>query len=419
MTSPPTLLSVAEAVALVLARAEPLPGRVMSLPETHGLILDEPIVADRDSPPFTKSLMDGYAVRSTDLTDPGEHRLRVVAAILAGQTADRAIEPGETTQIMTGAPLPPGADAVVPVERTRLDPIDPGVVVLTIAAPVPAGQFRLDQGREMHAGDVLLEAGTSIRGAKLGLLAASGQLGVKVIPWPSIGIVPTGDELVRFTDQPGPGQIRETNSLLLAGLIRDWGNPPITASPIIPDDPDPLAAALGEHLKLRSVLIVIGGVSAGVRDLVPETLVRLGVQPVFHKVAVKPGKPIWFGVGPPTPRGRGLVDRPGTLVFGLPGNPVSGVIGFLLFVRPALDALMGRGKRPAPLEPARLAASFRHRGDRPTYHPVRFDGGRLFPLPWAGSADLRTVALADGFAAFAAGDHDYQAGDEVGFLRLG
>ena len=144
----------------------------------------------------------------------------------------------------------------------------------------------------------------------------------------------------------------------------------------------------------------------------PSTLVGLGIEPIFHKVHVKPGKPLWFGVGPP----RG--ESPGLLVFGLPGNPVSGVVGFLLFVRPALDALAGRGAKPSPLETRQLGAEFSHRGDRPTYHPARIEGDQVVPLDWAGSADLRTVALADGFAVFAAEDRNYQVGDEVGWLRM-
>ncbi len=161
------------------------------------------------------------------------------------------------------------------------------------------------------------------------------------------------------------------------------------------------------------VLIVSGGVSAGTRDLVPSTLVDLGVEPVFHKVKVKPGKPLWFGVGPP----RG--DKPGTLVFGLPGNPVSGFVCFLLFVRPALDALAGRDPRRTQLASFSLGAPFEHRGDRPTYHPARLVDGCVFPLDWAGSADLRTVALADGFAAFPPGIEPFERVKWSGFwLRV-
>ena len=162
-----------------------------------------------------------------------------------------------------------------------------------------------------------------------------------------------------------------------------------------------LAATLLKDGLASDVLLITGGVSAGTRDLVPETLEALGVERVFHKVRLKPGKPLLFGVGP----GRG--DRPGTLVFGLPGNPVSGAVGFLLFVRPALERLAGREVSPVRYRSGRLSEPFHHRGDRPTYHPAddsTDEATRVHPLDWAGSADLKTVARADGFAVFPSGD---------------
>jgi molybdopterin molybdotransferase len=188
---------------------------------------------------------------------------------------------------------------------------------------------------------------------------------------------------------------------------------------IAPDDEERLAEALGRGL-MADVLLITGGVSAGNRDLVPATLERLGVEKVFHKVRLKPGKPLWFGAG------RARADRPGPLVFGLPGNPVSGVVGFLLFVRPALRLLAGGGSGsvadPAASE-LPLASPFAHRGDRPTYYPARLclrEGRRAIEtLDWAGSADLRTVARSDGFAIFGEGERTYRQGEIVGFLPLG
>ena len=413
MTRPP-LLSVESAVQLVLHQARPLPPRLTPLLDALGLILAESIVADIDLPPFAKALMDGYAVRSVDLSEPGEHRRRVVVEILAGQVSDRRIETGEVARIMTGAPLPPGTDAVVPVERTRIDPNDSSHVSLQLDRPVLAGQSRLERGRERRRGDTLLNPGTIIRGGSVGLIASAGRAAIQAIPRPSVAIVPTGDETVPVAQIPGPGQIRDTNGPMLAALVRAWGATDVVRHPSVPDQPEALTAVFERELRDVDVLIISGGVSAGVKDLVPACLVAAGVESIFHKVAVKPGKPIWFGVGP-----RRSDDRPGTLVFGLPGNPASGVVGFLLFVRPALEALAGRGARPSTIEPAFLGAAFTHRGDRPTYHPVRVEGQRVFPLDWAGSADLRTVALADGFAQFAAGDREYPVGSPVGLLRFG
>ena len=407
------LLTVDDAVASVLHRAKPLPPRLVPLADSLGLILAESVAADVDLPPFTKALMDGYAVRSSDFPRAGEHRLQVVAEVAAGQTSDRLIGPGEAARIMTGAPLPEGTDAVINVERTRVDPDDPGQVLISTMGPTPTGQFRLDRGREMRRGETLLEPGMTIRPGTVGLIASAGRGSVRVIPRPSVGVVPTGDELVPFEQTPGPGQIRNTNGPILAALARGWGASEVFEHPSVADQAEVLAEVFGRELLERDVLLISGGVSAGIKDLVPSTLVAVGVEPVFHKVAVKPGKPIWFGVGPPRSD-----DRPGTLVFGLPGNPSSGVVGFLLFVRPALDAVAGRGSNPAVIEEVRLGATFQHRGDRPTYHPVRVEGDRVFPLDWAGSADLRTVALADGFAAFASGDREYEVGDAVGLLRF-
>ena len=412
MSAPP-LLSVAQALQGVLGRARSLPGRDVDLAGALGLILDEPIHADIDLPPFTKALMDGYAVRSSDLGATDEVRLLVVAEILAGQTSERMIGPGEAARIMTGAPLPPGADAVVAVERSTVDSADPDWVKLQSATRPLPGQFCLAQGREMRRGDLLLEPGTVIRGGTIGLVGSAGRATVRVIPRPSIKILSTGDELVTVDQSPPPGKIRNTNGPMLMALARSWGATDVQTEPAIPDEIDCLIGAFEAAVDEADVLIISGGVSAGVADLVPAALGACGVEKVFHKVAVKPGKPIWFGVGPPRPQ-----NRPGTLVFGLPGNPASGVVGFLLFVQPALNALAGRGFRPTPLEATFLGAPFTHRGDRPTYHPVRIEGDQVYPMIWAGSADLRTVAIADGFAAFAAGDHEYQVGERIEFLRL-
>ena len=412
MINPP-LLSVESAVKLVLDQAQPLPSRPTTLLDALGLVLAEPIVADIDLPPFAKALMDGYAVRSAELSEPGEHQRRVVVEILAGQVSDRRIDAGEVARIMTGAPLPPGTDAVVPVERTQIDPDESSRVKLQLDRPVLAGQFRLEQGREQRRGDILLGPGTIIRGGTIGLIASAGRAEIQAIPRPRVVIVPTGDETVSVAKIPGPGQIRDTNGPMLTALVRAWGATDLICHPSVPDQIVALTAVFTRELREVDVLIVSGGVSAGVKDLVPACLVAAGVAPIFHKVAVKPGKPIWFGVGPQRSK-----DRPGTLVFGLPGNPASGVVGFLLFVRPALEALAGRGALASTIEPALLGVAFSHRGDRPTYHPVRVEGQHVYPLDWAGSADLRTVALADGFAQFAAGDREYPVGSPVGLLRL-
>jgi molybdopterin molybdotransferase len=276
----------------------------------------------------------------------------------------------------------------------------------------------LERGRELRAGDIVLGRGERLNAPRLGLLASVGRTTALVHPRPRVVVVPTGDELVEPDQEPGPGQIRNSNAVTLRALAQAAGAEAGTLA-IAPDDPERLAAAFHWGLS-ADVLVITGGVSAGTRDLVPETLQRLGVTRVFHKVRLKPGKPLWFGIGPARAEG------PAPLVFGLPGNPVSGIVGFLLFVRPALNVLAGHASDSAfaiPSVPLPLAAPFRQTGERPTYHPARIvshaGAQTIAPLDWAGSADLKTVALADGFAIFPAGDRTYEQGEIVGFLALG
>jgi molybdopterin molybdotransferase len=407
------MLTVEKALGAVLERARPLPSEAVPLEAALRCVLAEDVAADIDLPPFDKSLVDGYAVRSDDLSGP-DRRLRVGEVITAGQTPSRPLGPREAAVIMTGAPVPPGCDAAVMHERTRPD----GASVWVEEPEVRIGQNILPRAREMRAGEVILMAGTVLKPAHLGVLASVGRTPVRVVR-PRMAVVSTGDELVEPDRTPGPGQIRNSNAIMLRALAIEEGAG-AESLPTAPDEPVELRRILGRGLDF-DVLIVTGGVSAGQRDLVPAALSELGVRPVFHKVQLKPGKPLWFGIGPTR------ASRPGTLVFGLPGNPVSSLVVFLLFVRPALAILAGRSASvPGTLE-ARLACGFRHRGDRPTYHPARLTAGsgvdpfglpaiEIETLTWYGSADLRTAATADGFAVFPAGDRDYRPGEIVGFL---
>ena len=270
----------------------------------------------------------------------------------------------------------------------------PGEVQLDDTGLQP-GQNLLRKGRICRAGDTLLPAGSILNPPALGLLASVGRTRVWVVPRPRLTIVPTGDELVEPDQVPGPGQIRNSNAVMFEALAMDHGALP-RVLPIAPDEPAGLRDILEQGLQ-ADVLVVTGGVSAGQRDLVPAVLEQLGVTRVFHKVRLKPGKPLWFGLGPR--RGEGMA----TLVFGLPGNPVSGLVGFLLFIKPAPRVLAGRpGYMPEP-ESLRLGSMFVQRGDRPTYHPARRversgipGAGVIEIMEWAGSADLVAVARADG-----------------------
>ncbi|HEV3122085.1 MAG TPA: gephyrin-like molybdotransferase Glp [Isosphaeraceae bacterium] len=408
------MLTVDEALSEVLARAVPLPSVRCSIERALGCVLAEDVCATADSPPFDKALVDGFAVRAADLAN-GPRRLRIVEEITAGKVPTRPLREGEAALVMTGAPLPAGADMVVMIERTeRRD----NEVFFDPSEPVAPGRNRLCRGREMRAGDRLLEHGTRLNPARLGLLASVGRTEIYVVPRPTVAVLPTGDELVEADQEPGPGQIRNSNAWALSALARQCDAEP-RPFPVVADQEQPLFDALAAGLA-ADVLLASGGVSAGTRDLVPGALQSLGVTKVFHKVSLKPGKPLWFGVGPA--RGEG----PGTLVFGLPGNPVSSLVCFLVFVRPALGLLRGLPLADSGVRPARLASPFAHRGDRPTYHPATIasepteSGSPLVvqTLDWAGSADLRTVAAADGFALFPAGDRDYDPGASIRFLPL-
>lgn len=405
------MLTVEEALRAVLDRVAPLPSRRVALSEALGCVLAEDVKADIDLPPFDKSIVDGYAVRSSDLS--GENRrLRIGEEIAAGTVPTRPIHPGEAAVILTGAPMPEGADAVVMIERTNRV----GSLVEIDSCAVTPGQNRLLRGREMRAGDVVLACGDVLNPLRLGLLASVGRPIVRVIPRPGVAVVSTGDELVEPNQMPGPGQIRNSNATMFRALATSSGVA-VESQLHVRDDPEALHEVLGRGLA-ADVLLISGGVSAGKRDLVPGALERLGVAKVFHKIRLKPGKPLWFGIGPAR-----RDDGAGTLVFGLPGNPVSGVVGFLLFARPALRVLAGLPVLDAATISARLGTSFTHAGNRPSYHPARLSRGsssiEVIPMAWGGSADLRTVASADGFAVFPAGDRCYQKGEIVEFVPLG
>ena len=408
------MLTLARALAAVFENVRPLPCAGRLIADALGCVLAEDVEADADSPPFDKALVDGYAVRSGDLAS-SDKRLLVGETILAGEVPTRALRPREAAVVMTGAPVPPGCDAVIMHERTHVD----GDSVI-IGEPVVKAELNLlRRGREMRAGELVLSRGTILEPPRLGLLAAVGRTEATVVPRPVVTIVPTGDELVEPGQVPGPGQIRNANAAMLEALAREAGASSIVR-PIAPDEPRALRESLAAGLE-TDVLLITGGVSAGQRDLVPAALAELGVSCVFHKVRLKPGKPVWFGIGPPRR------ERPAPLVFGLPGNPVSGLVGFLVFVKPSLAILAGR---PAPESfgpRARLSAGFAQRGDRTTFYPSRVvDSPRderpglltIETLPWSGSADLRTAAAADGFAIFAAGDRDYAPGELVDFLPM-
>ncbi len=405
--------TVEEALELVRQQVTSAPSVRVAASEALGRTLAEDIASDVDSPPYDKALVDGYAVVAADCVS-GTAQVRIVEEVMAGQVPTRPIGRGETTRVMTGAPLPEGADAAVMVERSQHIAADDGSLgeVILETAGITPGRNIMRRGESMRRNDVVLHQGHTLRPIEIGLLAEVGRTEVEVIATPRVAVLSTGDEVVPADVQPGPGQIRNSNGPLLCAAVQRAGGLEIGLG-IAPDRREGLAALIRKGLE-ADVLVLSGGVSAGVLDLVPAVLDSLGVREVFHKVRLKPGKPIWFGTLPGESRNK--------LVFGLPGNPVSSLVCFELFVRPALQAIGGGEFATQHRWPARLAGEFEHRGDRPTYYPGAIqeaaEGMCVTPLAWRGSADLYRLSQADALICFPAGDAKYPDGTPVSIIRI-
>lgn len=386
------MLKVAEALALVLKHARPLAARRTPLADALGLVLAEDVASDIDMPPYDKSMMDGFAVRS----DSGAGPLAVIEEVTAGKTPQRPVGPGQATRIMTGAPIPAGADAVVPIEKTRT-PADNQVELLDKLSP---GLNILPRAREMRRGEVVLRSGLLLAPHDIGILATVGRPAVETLPRPQVAVLSTGDEVVEADQVPGPSQIRNSNGPMVVAQAARAGAMPRYLG-IARDQLDSLRALVSEGLQ-SPMLVLSGGVSAGKLDLVPGVLQELGVEAHFHKVEMKPGKPVFFGT------------RGETLVFGLPGNPVGALVCFELFVRPALRRLMGRANAGPPVVSAALAEDFTYKTDRPTYYPAKLEsddsGWRIRPVAWFGSADLRALSGTNALVLLPAGNHVHPAG---------
>jgi len=286
------VLTVPEALSAIEAAVKPLASTSLPLSDATGLVLAEEIFADRDSPPFDKALMDGYALRAADVLN-GRATLRVIEEVTAGQVPQLAVGTGEATRIMTGAPIPAGADAVVQVEHTRFVSENSDDVEIE-TGPVFAGRNLIFRGASVRAGDRVVPAGQRLRAQEVGCLAEVGRSQVSVFPRPRVAVLATGDELVPIDETPGPGQIRNSNEAMLVSQLIQAGVTPVPLG-IARDN----VAELREKISLGlqcDALLLSGGVSAGKLDLVPSVLVALGVRQVFHKVRVKPGQPLWFGV---------------------------------------------------------------------------------------------------------------------------
>ena len=393
------LRSIDEALALVLERARPLPAEDVPLAEAAGRVLAEPAASAVDLPPFPSSAMDGFALRSEDA--PG--RLPIAGRIAAGLPAPGPLEPGTAMAIATGGVVPEGADAVVPIELVRADE-------RTVEIPdrVEAGANVRPRGGDIRAGEVVVPAGVRLGPAQIGALAAAGVASVRCARRPQVAVLATGTELVPPGEPLGPGQVYEANAALVrAGLAAEGAV--VRLLPRIADDSAAHRAALEDGLR-GDVLVTSGGVSVGPHDFVRAAAAELGVEEVLWGVAVKPGKPLFFGV------------RGGTLVFGLPGNPVSSLVGLELFVRSGVRALQGLADPGPRWQSGVLGAPLRRNPARDELVRARSrlvqNGMILEPLAGQDSHMIARAAAADALVLIGRGDGSVQAGEAVRYLPL-
>lgn len=403
----PDLLSVDRALDVVLQATSVLPSETVALEASAGRILVEAIHADQDYPAFDKSLMDGYAVKAADLaTVPRE--LTVVQEIAAGADPASALPlpPGSAARIMTGAPLPPAADAVLIVEQSQPVRGEPGRV--RALATVRPGDNLARRGTDVRAGDLLLPAGEFIGAGEIGVLAACGRQSVRVRARPRVGVLATGDELVPVREVPGPGRIRNSNGPVLASLAARAGAEVLDLG-IARDRESELSEAIEAGLR-ADLLVLSGGVSMGVYDLVGKVLRSLGAEILFDAVAIKPGKPFTFG------------RRGAAIIAGCPGNPVSSYVIFQVFLLPALRKMAGHPAPRRKIVRGRLATPLRQRPGRTGFHQARarWDDERLVVevLTTSGSADFAACARGNALAIVPAEVTTLAAGDPVDLLLL-
>ncbi len=367
----------------------------VSLCDAAGRVIAEDVAADRDYPPFDRSARDGFAIRAADL--PGA--LRVIGEVRAGAMFDRAVAAGEAVEIMTGAPMPRGADAVVMVEHTRRE----GDRVI-IERSVQAGDNFTPRGAEAERGKAILRAGSRIGFAQIAVLAMTGRERVTVYRRPRVAILSTGDEIVDLREQPREFEIRNSNAWSIAAQARSAGAI-AEMLPIARDHHESTRELIARGFE-ADLLVISGGVSAGKYDIVERVLAEFGAQFFFDRVLIQPGQPAVFGR---------VREK---FFFGLPGNPVSTLVTFELFARAAIEKLSGIEEPALPLTRAKLSRDFRHKTGLTRFLPARLsaEGSTIAPEPWQGSGDISAVARSNAFLVADSDRESWSAGEDIRVL---
>ncbi|HEY7721666.1 MAG TPA: gephyrin-like molybdotransferase Glp [Pedococcus sp.] len=400
------MIAVEQHLARILETVRPVRSFDLGVLDAQGCVLAADVQAKVQLPGFTNSAMDGYAVHAADVAGASEESpvvLPVVNDIAAGNTNALSLVMGQTMRIMTGAPMPRGADAVVPVEQT-----DGGVVHVSVHGSPEPGQHVRAAGEDVREGQTILRSGTLLGPGQIALLAAAGVARVRVVPRPRVVVLSTGDELVEPGREPGFGQIVDSNSVMLTAAVRSVGATPYRVGGV-PDDARQLMETIESQLVRADVIITTGGVSMGAFDTVKQVLSRVGTMQ-FDKVAMRPGMPQGFGV----------LGEERVPVFTLPGNPVSALVSFHVFVAPALRAMAGRPENawPPGYVPAVAAESWQSVPGKMEFTRVVFDGDRVRLAGGQGSHMLGALAAADALAVVPPEVTEVAEGDRVDCLPL-
>ncbi len=381
----------------------------IALADADQRVLGEEIRADRDYPPFARSARDGFAIHAADA--PGA--VCVIGETRAGEAFPGSPALGEAVEIMTGAPVPEGADAVVMIEHTARD-----AEFVKISRSLKVGENITPRGDEAREGDLLLSPGQRLGYAEIALIAMVGHAPVQVFRRPRVAILPTGDELVEAGERPGPVQIRNSNAASLAVQVRRAGGIP-EILPIARDNEESTRELIARGLE-ADLLLLSGGVSAGKYDVVERVLAEAGAEFFFDRVSIQPGQPVVFGQVSPREKQDG--SRHGRCApkffFGLPGNPASTMVTFEIFARAAIEKMQGLEQPPLRLLRARLTREFRHKPGLTRFLPARLsaDGAAVEPEPWKGSGDVASLARANAFLVAEPDREAWAAGDEIRIL---